>query len=291
MAENEMHEPEEVLNIQAVTHHPQQQLMALPMETFGPNTVAKAKEVADIHHQLKLLLFRHATKNEVLDQNGKPYLTESLCMKAAGMWGVSYKNVKYTQSNYSDEVGPVVSFQAEVTAVFQNRQDTEYGSAASNEKFFMRYNGEGELSRVPLSEINIGNVLKKAITNAKGRATRKILGLTFTWEEINKIFVDIGRDPGDITSVEYKNKGKKGNGKEQAMTVTHTELSNKIFEMCGGDKKNAAEMLFNYSKFKNKDGEEIGARTAKKMSLAWAKKTLDKVNLDYDAFKAEEGGA
>lgn len=288
--ENQVHEPDEQQT--AVVQQTISAPMLIPTEAFGAQTVQKAEKLLDIYTQLRVISFKALAPKDFLNLGGKPYLTEAGAMKFAGIYGVSFKNIRVTQSNYEDEVGPVVAFQAEVTAVFQNRQDTEIGMAASSEDFFKRkVLGKEETQRVPLSEIKVADVMKKAITNAKGRATRKILGLSFTWEEVKANFARAGKKAGDMVAVQYKGKSGERNTTTGKGTVnaTKTELANKIFAMCEGNQEDAAEMLYSYSKFNTKDGNERGARSVKDMSDKWAEKTLEKVNEVYESFMAEQG--
>lgn len=275
-------EPDEVQDETALVHQPQ---TAAPMpfqpSEWGAGTIERAHEMLDIYNQLKIIAFKALDPKDFVDLGGKPYLTEAGCMKFAGIYGVSFKDIQVTPSDYTDDIGPVREFTAQVTAVFQNRQDTEWGMSSSAEKFFQR---QGK--RLPLSEVKTADVMKKAITNAKGRAVRKILGLTFTWEQVRDNFAAAGKDAGKMTSVEYKGQKQTNTGKGE-VNATKRELSEMLMTMTDGSAEEASKLLYEHSKFIGKDGKEHGARSARDMSNAWATRVYAKVKKIYTQFMEE----
>ena len=254
--------------------------MALPAREFDGSTLDRAKQNVDISNKLKLLAIQCTNENDWINIGDKPYLTETGCQKFAGIYGVSFKDVQIdAKAVFNDEKGPVREYTANVTAVFQNRQDTEYGAASSADKFFER-NGQ----RLPLSEICTANIMKKAVTNAKARAVKKILGLSFTWEEVNLSMKAGGKSTNNMASVSYGGKSGESNKStgKGVMTKQKQEIGDMILDLAGGDKEAARNLLYDLTKFTKKDGTEFGVRSVADLSDKWAAKIYPKVKKRFD---------
>jgi len=263
----------------------------LPTEEFGPQTLVKAEERRKIHEGLKLLAIRSTNPEDWVMMGGKPYLTESGCMKFAQIYGVSFRDLQVNAVHYTDEEGPVIEFFATVTAIFQNRFDVESGSAATSEKFFNRVDPETKkVIRLPLSEINRPNVRKKAITSARARATRKILGLSFSKEEVIKALKEAGKDPSRIPGVTYGERHEKSRSTGKGiLNETKKKIANMVFEMAGEDKELAQNMLESYSEFTAKDGTHIkGVRKVTELSDKRAQAVYGRVKKEYQQFLSEQ---
>ena len=230
---------------------------------------------------MKKIVAKSLNAQDVVMLGGKPYLTSPACMKFAQFFGVSFKDLTVEMYSYEDEKGPVIQYDATVTATFQGREVTESGSASSADAFFNRKG-----NRLPLSEINRPNVRKKAITNAKGRATKAVLGLSFTLEELQEIFRSVGKDLKESAQVSY-NKGGFKDTQPKGEGPNIKELGKRLMAMAMGDKTRASNLLAQYSKFKTKDGEEVSAKSLKEMTDKWAKQALLKTKKDWEAYQAE----
>ena len=268
----------------------------LPTEAFGPHTLERAEERRKILEGLKLLAIRSTSPRDWCKMGDQPYLTESGCMKFAEIYGVCFSDLRVDSVPYNDERGPVIEFYAFVTASYQNRFDSESGSASTAETFFNGKGQDGKPRRLPLSEVNRPNVRKKAITNAKARATKKLLGLTFTWEEVRRELAAVGKNPDDIPGVSYGDRSTGSGGSRTStgrgtITPEKKEIANSIYEMVGGDEDKAGDLLAAFTTFKGKDGEMVpGKRSVKDMTDKHAKAILRKVREEYQKFQAEQLG-
>jgi hypothetical protein len=272
----------------------QQAPTLLPTEAFGPHTLERAEEKRKILEGLKLLGIRSTSPRDWCRMGDLPYLTESGCMKFAEIYGVCFSDLRVEPCNYNDERGPVIEFYAFVTASYQNRFDSESGSASTAEVLFNGKGQDGKPRRLPLSEINRTNVRKKAITNAKARATKKLLGLTFSWAEVKRELSSVGKDPDEIPGITYGDRSTGSGGSSTAngkgvLTPTKKELANMLFEMAGEDKELAANMLEKYTAFKGRDGNMVaGKRSVRDLSDKQATVTLRIVTKEYQNFQAEQ---
>jgi hypothetical protein len=261
----------------------------LPTHELGPDTLRKAEEQRQILDGLKLIALRSLNATDITKIGGKPFLNESGCMKFAQIYGVSFRDLRVDPVHYSDERGPVIEFYATVTAMFQNRLDIDTGSASTAEVFFNGKEPDGKTRRLPLSEIKIPDVRKKSVTNAKARVIKKLLGLSFTWDELRDAWQAAGKNVDDIAKVTYGERQEKSKSTGRGiLSEIKRKLANMIYEMAGEDKELAANMLESYTSFQGRDGKTVkGKRTAKELSDKHAEVTLKKVQEDYEKFLAE----
>lgn len=141
--------------------------------------------------KVKRLALSVTSQYDWCDLGGKPYLTESGAMKVAQLFGVSFERGHITFDDEDIDGRHVRRYRATITARYGgSRSLEEEGWASSDDAFFGRKNGQD----IPWSEVNLNNVAKKALTNAKGRALKKILGLGgMTWDDVRSAGVDRGR--------------------------------------------------------------------------------------------------
>lgn len=269
---------------------------------IDPQTVEIARERLEIFERLKRLAIGYTSPADWVLLSGKPYLTESGCMKFAEVYGVSFQSSRVEQVNYSDERGPVIMFVAVVTAEFRGRKVEEEGSASTAGQFFNgseeTEGGKKRAKRLPLSEIDIPNVRKKAITNAKARATKKILGLSFTREEMDAALSGAGKAAAAVSQVSYggKSEVRQATGKGK-VNDTKRRIGEMILEMCDGDKVMAGNLLEGYTEFQGRDGNMVrGKRSVADLTDRQAEVVIKKVEEEYKKFLAEttpptDGGA
>ena len=256
---------------------------------WGANTVALAGEHVKIMEGLRQVFLGYLTPNDIVRLGKTPYLTESACQKAAQIYGVSLRDTHVEQNTYSDERGPVVTFFATVTATFRDRAITEIGSASTADDFVNGTetgpDGQRRPRRLPLSEIDVPNVRKKAATNAMGRAIRKILGLAFTWDELEAAFRSRGKTTGGIAGVTYGGKSAEkratGRGADSAIKL---KLANAVLQLANGSTEDARDLLRGYSSFVDKEGREKFATSVRDMTDRWAESTWGKVKPDHEAW-------
>jgi hypothetical protein len=228
------------------------------------------------------ILIRSTNPTDWVLLGNKMYPQDGACMKIAGAAGVSYSGGKIEMEQYRDERGPVVAYHATVTASFRGRSMEEEGSASTADAFFngteAGEDGVKRSKRLPLSEINVGNVRKKAVTNAKGRATRKLLGIYYSTEEVQAAFGSAG---GTVAAVSYGGKSAPAAGKG-TMNTCKAEIGNWILAIVEGDREAAGGMLERLTEFTAKDGKSVkGVRSIADLSDRRAEVTHHKVKELY----------
>lgn len=202
------------------------------------------------------------------------YLEEKGAMKVARLFGLEFRNIKVEQIQYSDERGPVIDFAVTLEAVHNGKIHEAEGGRSTKDQFFNR----GKDKRLPLSEIPIMNVRKAAVTNAKGRATKKILGLDFTREEVEAAFAKTGKSLGTATAVSF-------GGEKKTMTSDKEEIWRMLVEV-NGTEEEASAHLEELSAWTTKDGTEVkGKRRAVDLTDAQATFLLKIVRPKYKAWQ------
>lgn len=287
--------PEEVVQLEHIDQAGLSKLL-LPQEPLGPQTLERAKERLEIHQGLKRLALQATNPGDWVIFGDKPYLTDKGCQKFAEIYGISFPKIEIEAMSYQDEKGPVVEFFATVTAVYQNRIETDSSSAATSEVFFNGLDKDGKPRRLPLSLINRSDVRKKAITGAKARVVRRLLGLNFELKEVEDALRAASKDPTKIPRVSFK-EGKKGGkkrskGKQNKEEKNYrAEIARMLLELTGGDKEEAANLLEQLSAFTGSDGQAVsGVRSPKQLTDNWARITYARVKEYYNERKGTDGG-
>ncbi|MEM5810150.1 MAG: hypothetical protein QW156_04660 [Candidatus Aenigmatarchaeota archaeon] len=134
-----------------------------------------------------------------VNQNGKPYLQSSGAEKIARQFSISWRFVGEPRK----EVFPDGHFQYIVTMEFMLGNSTieVMGIRSSKDPFFSTRYKEGNKIELPSTEIDSGDVLKSAISNAITNGVTRILGLReIEWDDLKQAGIDISR----IQKIEYK---------------------------------------------------------------------------------------
>lgn len=203
------------------------------------------------------------------------YLEQSGCKSIAAFLGLGIDVEDPVQVTEKDEEGSYISFTTKVTITFRGRSIDEYGTAHSRDPFLA--------GDKPQSEVNLGNIKKKSITNAYNRGIKAILGLDFSRVEVEAVIGKIG------SAVDYKKKPK------EEITADDVTMKNdmklKIYKMTDKDEGKFKNYIKELTTFKNKAGETIQGKTDfDKISMKQWNFKKTKVNEDYAAWEKEQGG-
>jgi len=193
-----------------------------------------------------------------IDQDGKPYLQWQGASKIAGAFGVSYDSPKFTQSAMADEKGEYINITCETLIRYGGRSVPEIGSCSTRDQFFAQRSKYNEETRqkekvfLPISEIDINDIRKKALTNMLNRGLKSLLGLSFSWDEI------AAATEGAITkekcvSVKHDKGGQGGNTDAPETATLRSTVRKQLMEICGGDEAAAKERLKKMTTFTTKD--------------------------------------
>ena len=241
--------------------------------------VAQAERSLPNIIRIRQIALRVTNRDDWNDLAGRPYLNVSGCMKVAALFGVSLTGMRVRQLRETIDAEEVFRFVARATAEFAGRELEVEGVASSDERFFAQKNGQ----RLPLAEIDLNSVRKKAVTNAQCRAIKRILGLgTLTWEDVR----EAGVRKEDLVSVPY---GVASRGRKPSRTAPHrpggarasvqakTRLRNMLTEMAVFEDVPFERALRQHTSFEGRDGEKRSADSIEAMSDAWVERTLEKV--------------
>lgn len=246
------------------------------VSTAGPaavvwddQVVVAAEAKVKILSQLKHLAIGYTSPDDWVDFGGKPYLTEKGCMKFAEIFGVSFRDLKITTERDSDpDIGAFVIYNVEVVAEFQGRAvpgDAACSTADPNIPF------KDPAQRRLLAR-------KKAVTQAKARAVRSILGLSFTWDEVKRGLKSAGKDPGKVASVSFRGRSgqAKARGGAGTLTAAKREIGEWLIQMSGGDVSAAQDALQGY----------CGKRSVRDLTDAEVTAIYEKIKADFELWSA-----
>jgi hypothetical protein len=252
--------------------------------------MAEAEQTVANVAKLRRLALSVTNPNDWVDVGGKPYLSNSGTLKVAALFGVSLTGMRVEALRETIGEKEVVRYVARTTARFLGREVEVEGVASSDESFFAKRDG----ATLPLSEVNLNAVRKKAVTNAQNRAVKAILGLGgLTWEDVG----EAGVAKEKVSSVEYAKSraGQKrmasGGGNAAGAGTPKTRLRNMLTDLTAFESVPLERVLRRYTEFRGQDGKAVFAESIDSMSDAWAARTLEKVEPDWRAVSMAFGPA
>jgi hypothetical protein len=260
-----------------------------------------AEKFFELQSRIRQLSLNVTNQGDWVDEGNKPYLQWTGTSKIAMAFGVSYKDLIFEKELVKDDKGEYLIYHCMGVVSWQNREVPELGTGSTRDSFFgVRtrekeggQNGEREKYFLPMSEVDITSVKKKALTNMLNRGLKDLLGLSFSWDEIEK------NTNGKITkagsaSVSYKDKGG-GGGKKVEMSEEGKKLlkqvGDDILSMFKGDAGLARGYLERATSWKVKDGPDAGKEIKGKTELnqiseKQLKFLADKVKQDKERMEA-----
>jgi hypothetical protein len=254
----------------------------LPELFLSEEHVARAERSLESLAKLRQLALRATEPEDWTDISGHPHLNASGVHKIAAVFGVSLTGLHVEALREELDGKPVVRFVAQVTARFGSRALDAEGAASSDDPFFARRDGRP----LPLSEVNLNSVRKKAVTNAQGRALKAILGLGgLTWDNVR----GAERKPQPVAQVSFAKKphGGHGNGNgngngnghkaDREPSAMRLMLEKMLDDLAATQGVPFDVMLKRSTEFVSQDGKRRSARSIEDMSDVWVRKTLEKL--------------
>jgi hypothetical protein len=251
--------------------------------------VAQAERSLETLAKLRQLALRATESEDWTDISGHPHLNASGVHKIAAAFGVSLTGLRVEALREELDGKLVVRFVAQVTARFGSRALDAEGAASSDDPFFARRDGRP----LPLSEVNLNSVRKKAVTNAQGRALKAILGLSgVTWEDVR----GTERKPQPVAQVTYARKpGSDGGGRGTGSgngggnghkpggepTPMRIMLEKMLEDLAATQSVPFEAMLKRSTEFVGQDGKRRSARSIADMSDVWVRKPLEKLEPEW----------
>jgi len=204
--------------------------------------------------------------HDLVDQDGKPYLMWTGTAKIASAFGVSYDTPRFTQEIVSDDKGEFINIQCETTVRYAGRSVPEIGSCSTHDQFFAQRSKwdaqthKSEKYFLPLSEIDINDIKKKALTNALNRGLKSLLGMSFSWDEIAAA---TGNKITQSLCVQVRHgKGTQGGKTEAPQTAdAKSKVWKMLLEMADGDTDLASKSLARLTTWKNRENKMVSGKT------------------------------
>jgi hypothetical protein len=228
------------------------------------NAVKTAERTEELIRKIKTLAIKQTNKYDWIDMQGKPYLQSSGAEKVARLFGISWRVcAEYPKKEtIADENGSYYMYVYKGEFMMGGKAIEVVGTCSQKDKFL---GTQGAKNR-PLSEIDEGNIIKKAYTNMVGRGITTILGIrNLTWDEINSG----GIDRNTTSKVNYAQGSKGGKATTEIIGIVRdlkvkegTSKTGKAYKILAFNLTDKNGQIHHINTFDNKeilDGFEVKA--------------------------------
>jgi hypothetical protein len=213
--------------------------------------VAAADKYFQLHDHIRKRAISLTNYLDWTSQDGKPYLMETGTEKIEAAFNICQENVFCQRERESDDRGDYITYTWTASLVWNGRAVSCIGTSSTRDKFF----GRKDNKDLPLSEIDLMNVKKKGWTNLMNRGIKHLLGLTFTWEEIEE-HSDGKITKEKCTAISRTKGGQGGKGPETpAVAALREKIWNTLLELTQGDIGAAQNMLKELTKYGTSEGK------------------------------------
>ena len=192
-----------------------------------------ALKIADRNQQLankvKLLALKQTTAKDWVDTDGKPYLQSTGAEKVARLFGISWRICQGypNKEMHKDEAGSYYVYTCKGEFFMGGNTIEVMGTCSQRDKLFGRKGGELKNE----SEIDVTNIIRKAVTNMEVNGITRILGIrNLTWEEL----AEAGIHKEKAAAVNYKTKAgetEEVEGNVQAVTAKSGTKNGKAWKL------------------------------------------------------------
>lgn len=161
--------------------------------------VAERNEL--LARKIKTLALKQTNPKDWADMDGKPYLQASGAEKIARLFGISWRICEgYPQrDDQKDDKGSYYVYTYKGEFEMCGKTIEVIGTCSQRDKFFGRKGGELKNE----SEIDVTNIIRKAMTNMEVNGITRMLGIrNLTWEEL----AEAGLKQDQSAQVNYKTK-------------------------------------------------------------------------------------
>lgn len=228
-------------------------LMAINTESGLEAYVRNAENYLKMQSRIRQLAINVTNNDDWIDQDGHPYLEYTGASKIASAFKPSFTNIKTEKEKITDDRGEYIIYTCRGVIHWDNRSMECIGTGSTRDPFFGRKNKQD----IPLCEIDLTDVEKKAWTNFMNRATKALLGLSYTWEEIE--LASGGKIKRDGVSNIKHEKGGKGADSE-GTKEKRDQLREKILAHCNNNMIEAKTWLVAHTEFTTKDGKNVAGK-------------------------------
>jgi hypothetical protein len=283
----ELKEKEET-QMEIQKREPQQDgIMTAPTGTVE-NRIQYAEETVKFNRAILRLIASNIQPNDIIVMGESLHFERGACEQILSWSGASTKIEKVVKENYNDDKGEYILFEIWGFVRLGNGRTLDVmGSCSTRDKFFgQKHDKDGGTIYKPLSEIDIANVKKKAITNWYNHAASRSVGLSsITIEMLSESGMDVSR----LQRVEY-GKGTKGGSMLSVEDNNRaSEIATWLKEICNGIEEKARDELERMTTFKSREGEQVpGKRSTKKLTKKQIDRLYPKVKTMHDNYKKDK---
>jgi hypothetical protein len=250
-------------------------------------TVGRAEKYLAAMGQIRKLAIKLLNNGDISNQGDKPYLEKSACDKIASAFGVRIDMNTYEKEALKDDRGDYVIYTCSTHGFWNNHEEVETGTCSSRDDFFGKKGG----ALKPFSEVDLTDIKKKAFTNAANRLIKKLIGLSFSWEEIAEL--SGGKiTKNNVAKVDFGKGSQGGNTDSPETKKLRDECRAMLLKLNDGEESAAKAMLVQLTSFQGKDGPVAGKDHISKLSekaLQILHGKLKKGMADLDAQAGAEG--
>jgi len=221
--------------------------------------IAGAEKYIEFHDRLRKLAIKATNAKDWVNEGDNPYLQATGATKVAKIFGVSMpENPTIIREKISDESDEdYYMYTVSGIVEWRDMKQPNIGTCSTRDSFFGTRKGKF----LPLSEVDLTNIKRKAYTNFLNRAIKNLLGLSYTWEEIETM------SEGKITKAlctghSYSSGTKGGKAPESPEAgAKRSALWARIMALTRGDEDLAKEQLEAATGWVNNKGEAVPGRT------------------------------
>ena len=251
-----------------------------PIVELGQMTLLTDEQMANLtrmveqQKQIKQIVLKTTTRRNWIIMGDNAYLTEAGVKIIGAFFGLGIKNTIPEEKIEHDEKGEYYSYSTICEITKNGRSVAELGYADSRDDFFSHG------GKLPQSEIKKGNIKKKSITNAVGRAIKSFLGIDFTREEVEKVIGSLG----SATAIDYKSKPKEELTADDI--AIRDEAKGKIWLICEKNLEAVEIYLQKLTEWPEKDFK--GHKDFDKISMKQLKNKIKTINKHYDEWEEKQ---
>ena len=208
------------------------------------NALKIAERNEQLAKKIKLLAIKQTNPKDWVDQDGKPYLQSTGAEKVARLFGISWRICEGypKRETLKDEAGTYYLYTCQGEFDMGGKSIEVIGTCSQRDKFFGRKGGELKSE----SEIDVTNIIRKAVTNMEVNGITRLLGIrNLTWEEI----AEAGIKQSASNAVNYKTKA----GETEEVEGYITSLNVKSGSTKGGKAWKLYEIMLGNTKLQTFD--------------------------------------
>lgn len=252
-------------------------------------SVENAEKYLSLMSKIRLMAIKLLNKTDVSNQGGKPYIEKAGCDKIASAFGVHIFDTSFEKELFRDDNGDYYVYTCSGSGTWNNHHESEIGTCSSRDDFFGKKGG----SYKPMSEVDVTDIKKKAFTNFANRIIKKLIGLSFTWEELADLSGRVITKDA-VQTVDFAKGSKGGNTDSPKTKQLRDECRTNLLKLNNNEEGLAIKMLVTLTAFQGKDGpvagkDHISKLSEKQVEILHGK--LKKMVEDYDKSVAEGYGS